>query len=98
MSERGVVVVDGGAAGLSGSYALQEQGFSLILLEAGDRVGGRLAGDTVDGFPLIRRRTSSAPPTMSPSASARSWNCPWWPSSVNTHVYNPHGCPDPLDR
>ena len=47
-----VVIVGGGAAGLSAAYTLKKRGYAPILLEATDRVGGRLDGDEVDGFRL----------------------------------------------
>ena len=47
-----VVIIGGGAAGLSAAYTLKKRDLDPILLEAGDRVGGRLDGDDVDGFRL----------------------------------------------
>ena len=47
-----VIVVGGGAAGLSAAYTLKKRGFAPVLLEANNRVGGRLGGDRVDGFLL----------------------------------------------
>ncbi len=47
-----VVIVGGGAAGLGVTYTLKKRGFDPVLLEAGDRVGGRLIGDKVDGFSI----------------------------------------------
>ena len=46
----GVVVVGGGAAGLAAAYALRRRGIAVTLFEAQSRVGGRIAGDEVDGF------------------------------------------------
>ena len=47
-----VVIIGGGAAGLSAAYTLKKYGIKAVLFEAGDRVGGRLGGDRVDGFSL----------------------------------------------
>lgn len=47
-----VVIVGGGAAGLAAAYSLKQRGISPILLEAKDKVGGRLRCDRVDGFCL----------------------------------------------
>ena len=52
MGERKVVVIGGGAAGLSAAWTLKKRGVDPILFEADDRVGGRLGGDRVDGFRL----------------------------------------------
>jgi len=49
-----VVIVGGGLAGLSCSHHLQKKGVSYRLLEASDRVGGRVKTDRVDGFQLDR--------------------------------------------
>ena len=47
-----VVVVGGGTAGLSAAYTLNKRGIEAIVLEADDRVGGRMGGDSVGGFSL----------------------------------------------
>jgi phytoene dehydrogenase-like protein len=49
-----VVVVGAGLAGLRAAGLLQRSGAEVLVLEAGDRIGGRVATDTVDGFVLDR--------------------------------------------
>ena len=47
-----VVIVGGGTSGLSAAYTLKKHGIRPIVLEANDRVGGRMGGDRVEGFCL----------------------------------------------
>ena len=54
MEEKRVVIVGAGVAGLGATYTLKKLGFTPILLEAEDHVGGRLAADEVDGFIIDR--------------------------------------------
>ena len=49
-----VVIVGGGLAGLSCALHLQDNGVSYRILEASDRVGGRVKTDPIDGFLLDR--------------------------------------------
>lgn len=49
-----VIVIGAGIAGLIAAYELEQVGIKPILLEATDRVGGRVATDEVDGFLLDR--------------------------------------------
>ncbi len=49
-----VLVIGAGFAGLGAATCLQEKGFKVEVLEARDRVGGRICDDTSFGFPLGR--------------------------------------------
>jgi len=48
------IIVGAGLAGLSCGRELVRQGRRVLVLEAADRVGGRVATDTVDGFRIDR--------------------------------------------
>ncbi|MEW2442828.1 NAD(P)/FAD-dependent oxidoreductase [Micromonospora marina] len=54
MTDTDVVIVGGGLAGLAAARRLHRAGVPWRLLEAGDRLGGRVATDRVDGFLLDR--------------------------------------------
>jgi phytoene dehydrogenase-like protein len=54
MGSLDAVVVGGGLAGLACARDLVDAGRSVVLLEASDRVGGRVRTDEVDGFRLDR--------------------------------------------
>ncbi|MEM1119025.1 MAG: NAD(P)/FAD-dependent oxidoreductase [Bacteroidota bacterium] len=46
------IIIGGGLAGLCAARQLHQQGVDFLLLEAADRVGGRIKTDVVDGFRL----------------------------------------------
>ncbi len=50
MAARNVVIVGGGTSGLAAAYTLGKRGIRPVILEAADRLGGRLGGDRVEGF------------------------------------------------
>lgn len=50
--QQDVVIVGAGLAGLSCAIALSKAGKAVAILEASDRVGGRVRSDVVDGFTL----------------------------------------------
>ncbi|WP_394275754.1 FAD-dependent oxidoreductase [Luteococcus sp.] len=54
MSNHDVIVVGAGVTGLSCAARLHQQGLDVLVLEAGDRVGGRVTTDEVDGFLVDR--------------------------------------------
>lgn len=52
MSKTDVIIIGGGLAGLACGVKLAERGVNFQILEATDRVGGRVRTDQVDGFLL----------------------------------------------
>ncbi|MEM6321338.1 MAG: NAD(P)/FAD-dependent oxidoreductase [Bacteroidota bacterium] len=46
------IIIGGGLAGLTAARQLQQRGVDFLLLEASDRIGGRVKTDVVDGFRL----------------------------------------------
>jgi phytoene dehydrogenase-like protein len=54
LAETDVVIVGGGLAGLAAARRLHRAGVPWRLFEAGDRLGGRVATDAVDGYLLDR--------------------------------------------
>jgi phytoene dehydrogenase-like protein len=49
-----VVIVGGGLAGLAAARRLDRAGVDWLLVEASDRIGGRVATDVIDGYRLDR--------------------------------------------
>ena len=49
-----VIIVGGGIAGLTAAKILKQNGFDILLIEASDRIGGRVSTDEKDGFLLDR--------------------------------------------
>jgi len=54
MTDADCIIAGGGLAGLACGRALARAGRSVLVLEAADRVGGRVATDTVEGFRIDR--------------------------------------------
>lgn len=50
MSQKKVIVVGAGIAGLSAAWELQKAGYQVEVLEKADQVGGRISSQNVDGF------------------------------------------------
>ncbi|WP_052849427.1 FAD-dependent oxidoreductase [Streptomyces avicenniae] len=61
LAESDVVVVGGGPAGLAAAHHLHAAGLTVTVLEAADRVGGRLATDHRDGYRLDRGSSLTLP-------------------------------------
>ncbi|MCF8316918.1 MAG: FAD-dependent oxidoreductase [Ignavibacteriales bacterium] len=49
-----VVIIGAGIAGLTAAYCLKQKGISAIIIEAADRVGGRMTSDTIGGHVVDR--------------------------------------------
>ncbi|MBV7302206.1 FAD-dependent oxidoreductase [Corynebacterium sp. TAE3-ERU2] len=54
MTTYDVIVIGAGVAGLAAARAVQDNGHSVIVLEASDRLGGRITTEEVDGFLVDR--------------------------------------------
>lgn len=48
--EPSVIIIGGGLAGLTAARQLHDNGIDFLLLEASDRIGGRVKTDVIDGF------------------------------------------------
>ena len=53
-AERHIIVVGAGIAGLCAARTLVARGVRVEILEASDRIGGRVASDAIDGFTVDR--------------------------------------------
>ncbi len=58
MATKQIGVIGAGIAGLAAALRLQQAGANVLVLEAADRPGGRMATDTVDGY-VIERGTQA---------------------------------------
>lgn len=54
MEKYDVLVIGAGVAGLAAAQRLQDRGRSVVVLEASERVGGRITSDDIDGFIVDR--------------------------------------------
>ncbi|HSF56008.1 MAG TPA: FAD/NAD(P)-binding protein, partial [Algoriphagus sp.] len=52
MEEEKIYIIGAGLSGLVAALELEKSGFTPIILEASDRIGGRMKTDEVDGFLL----------------------------------------------
>lgn len=52
MDEKKIYIIGAGLAGLIAALELEKAGFSPVIFEASDRIGGRIKTDLVDGFRL----------------------------------------------
>jgi len=49
-----VVVIGAGLAGMNAAIQIQKAGREVVVLEAGERAGGRMQSDLIDGFTCDR--------------------------------------------
>ena len=61
MSDKKVVVVGAGCAGLSATYTLRKHGIDAVAFEASDVAGGRCRSDTEDGYLISVGAQSTEP-------------------------------------
>ena len=68
-----VVIVGGGLAGLAAARRLDRAGVEWLLVEAADRIGGRVTTDIIDGIPYgtqAELAVASGSPRLFAAASA----------------------------
>lgn len=54
MKDRKIYIIGAGISGLTAAFELEKAGYSPVILEEADEIGGRLRTDKVDGFLLDR--------------------------------------------
>ena len=54
-----VVAIGAGLAGMNAAIQIQKAGREVVLLEAGERAGGRVQSDLIDGFTHHHRNQCS---------------------------------------
>ncbi|OKI65073.1 NAD(P)/FAD-dependent oxidoreductase [Micromonospora sp. CB01531] len=83
-AETDVVIVGGGLAGLAAARRLHRAGVPWRLLEAGDRLGGRVATDEVDGYLLDRgfQVLNTAYPRLGGLLDLAALNLGWFSAGV----------------
>ncbi|WP_430782144.1 NAD(P)/FAD-dependent oxidoreductase [Actinoplanes sp. G11-F43] len=79
-----VVIVGGGLAGLSAARRLDRAGVEWLLVEASDRLGGRVATDVIDGWHLDRgfQVLNTAYPRLSALVDVDALDMRWFTSGV----------------
>ena len=96
-----VVVIGAGLAGLAAAGALHARGLDVLVLEASDRVGGRVRTDVVDGFLLDRgfQVVLTAYPELARQLDVRALDLREFdPGALVRHAGRNHVAGDPFRR
>jgi phytoene dehydrogenase-like protein len=96
-----VVIIGGGLAGLAAARRLDRAGVDWLLVEAADRLGGRVASDVVDGFVLDRgfQVLNTAYPRLPALADLDALDlCPFTPGVLVRRGPSLHRLEHPLRR